>query len=168
MLKIWLFCKPDLFLKLNYFVDIKVLESQSLCWQFTCPHNLTWKFLRHTCWTILVYESLKICNLFNTLCAITLIFIQESMNRVHDLIVKLRNCELNFKDCFHIIDTPALQNQQASTFSWDYYTELINISLLLGMSSACILMLNPKFTHWPSASAYASASTCRSPSEKAS
>ena len=62
-------------------------------------------------------KTLKICNLLDTRCAVTLTFIQESMNGVHDLIVKLRNCELDFKDCFHIIDTHALQNQQASTFS---------------------------------------------------
>ena len=87
ILKIWLFCKPEL----NYFVGIKVFRI-SLCWQFTCLHNLTWTFLRHIYWTILVYKTLKICNLFDTSYAITLAFIQESMNRVHDLIVKL--CEI--------------------------------------------------------------------------
>ena len=157
------FCKLDSFLKLTYCVDIEGFRI-SLCLHFTCLHNQTWTPLRHICWTILVYKTLKICNLFNTLCAIILIFIQESMNRVHDLIVKLRNCKLNFKVWFDIIDTPVLPNQQASTFSWDYYIELINISLWLRMSSACILMLNLKFFHWPSGSAYASASTCRSPS----
>ena len=70
MLRIWLICKPDLFLKLNYFVDIKVFGI-SLCWQFTCLHSLTWTFLRHIYWTILVYETLKICNLFYTPCTIS-------------------------------------------------------------------------------------------------
>ena len=146
------FCKPDSFLKITYRVDIEGFRI-SLCLHFTCLHNLTWTSLRHICWTIPVYETLKICNLFDTPCAITLIFIQESMNRVHDLIVKLRNCELTFKVYFHIIDTPVLPNKQASTFSWDYYIELINISLWLGMSSACILMLNLKFFRWPFGSA---------------
>ena len=79
------FCKLDSFLKLTYCVDIEGFRI-SLCLHFTCLHNQTWTPLRHICWTIPVYETLKICNLFNTLCAITLIFIQESMNRVHDLI----------------------------------------------------------------------------------
>ena len=114
--KTWLFCKPNLFLKLNYCVDSKAFRI-SLCWQSTYLHNLAWTFLRYIHWIIFVYETPKICNLIDTPCAFfTLVFIQESMNRVHDLIVKLRNCELTFKVYFHIIDTPVLPNQQASTF----------------------------------------------------
>ena len=128
----------------NLIIDIKVFRI-SLCWQFTCLHKLTWTFFRHIYWTILVYETLKICNLFDTPCTITLVFIQESMNRVHNLIVKLRNCELNFKIWFHFINIPVLPNQSASKFFflrlWDWADWH---SLWLEKSSACTLMLNLK------------------------
>ena len=115
MLRNWLICKPDLSLKLNYSIDCKAFGI-SLCWQFTYLHNLAWTFLRHIYRTILGYENLKICNLYDAPCAITLVYIQESMSKVHDLIVK--PCEIvNWisKNCFHS-NTPVLPNQPASTF----------------------------------------------------
>ena len=119
--KTWLFCKPNLFLKLNYFVDSKTFRI-SLCWQFTYLHNLAWTFLRHIYRIMLVYETLKICNLFYTPCTITLVFIQKSMSKVHDLRVKL--CEIVnkiFKICFHFINALVLPN---------YHWGLVNLSLL--------------------------------------
>ena len=58
MLRIWLICKPDLFLKLNYSLDCKAFRI-SLCWQFTYLHNLAWTFLEHIYRIILVYETEK-------------------------------------------------------------------------------------------------------------
>ena len=118
ILRIWLFCKPDLFLKLNYSLDCKAFRI-SLCWQFTYLHNLAWTFLRHIYRITLVYEILKICNLFYTPCTITLVFIQKSMSKVHDLRVKL--CEIVnkiFKICFHFINALVYQT---ITEGWSIY-----------------------------------------------
>ena len=143
MLRIWLFCKPDLFLKLNYSLDCKAFRT-SLCWQFTYLHNLAWTFLGHIYRIILVYETEKYAIYFR----LPVLSHWYLSKRVW---VKFMTWEWNYvklwakfpKSVFTLLMLLFYQtNQQARSLRIMVF-ELINIRWL-GKSSACTLMLNLK------------------------